>query len=279
MGRVESKVAFVTGGARGLGLSHCLTLAREGADVAIFDLGDDHRAVDPPNYALSRAAELDQAVAAVRALGRRAIAVTGDVREQASLDAAVAATIAELGRIDILVANAGIAVNACPTWELSRADWDLQLEINLTGTWQTCKAVVPHMIERGYGRIVLISSISGYRPWKALGPYAATKAGVIILGQTLALELAEHGITVNSVCPSTVPSHASRSVATALGVDFETLSRSWLRTQAIQTLLDPSDISNAVLFLASDEARYMTGLAVPVDGGATALHAGGEAFA
>jgi len=134
------------------------------------------------------------------------------------------------------------------------------------------------LIERGSGRIVLISSLTGYRPWKGLGPYAATKAAVISLGQTLALELAEHRITVNSVCPSTVPTHASRSVATALGVEFEELSRSWLRTQAIQTLLEPSDISNAVLWLVSDEARHVTGVALPVDGGATVLHPGGEAL-
>lgn len=279
MGRVEDRVAFVTGGARGLGLEQCLTLAREGADVAIFDLGEDHRSVDPPNYELSRQADVNRAVAEVSALGRRALAVTGDVRQQADLDAAVATAIDELGAIDILVANAGIAINAGPAWELSRADWDLQLGINLTGVWQTCKAVIPHMIERGYGRIVLISSLSGLRPWKSLGPYSATKAGIIVLGQTLALELAEHGITVNIVCPGVVPTHASRSVADALGVEFEELAQGWLRTQAVQRLATPSDVANAVLYLASDEARQVTGLALPVDGGANVLHAGGDAFA
>src|SRR5262245_39963404 len=138
-GRVEGKVAFVTGGAAGLGRSHILRLAGEGADVAVFDLGDAHRDAEP-GYALSRQSDLDTAINDVRATGRRALGLVGDVRNQADLDAAVTATVAEFGHIDILVANAGISLMD-PTWEMSREDWDLQLGTNLTGVWQSCKAV------------------------------------------------------------------------------------------------------------------------------------------
>ena len=186
----------MTGGASGLGRSHALALAGEGADVTVFDLGDSHRDAEP-GYALSRQAELDATIADVRANGRRALGLTGDVRNQEQLDAAVAATLSELGRIDILVANAGIALMA-PAWEMPREEWDLQLGTNLTGVWQSCKAVIPHMIERQYGRIILISSTLALKGSKGFAGYAAAKAGVAGLGRALAVELAEHRITVNS---------------------------------------------------------------------------------
>lgn len=269
LGRVQGKVALVTGGASGLGRSHALVLAGEGADVTVFDFGDSHRDAEP-GFALSRQAELDATIADVRATGRRALGLTGDVRNQEQLDAAVATTLLELGRIDILVANAGIALMV-PAWEMPREEWDLQLGTNLTGVWQSCKAVIPHMIERQYGRIILISSTLALKGSKGFAGYAADKAGVAGLGRALAVELAEHRITVNSICPSTVPAGSGRGLAYRHGLDFDSLLKDMLDFQAIPLLLEPIDISNAVLFLASDEARYLTGVVLPVDGGTSAM--------
>jgi len=268
MGRLEGKVAFVTGGARGMGRNHCLALAREGASVAIFDLGDGHRDAEP-GYPLARQAELDAAVDAVRKLGHPAIGLAGDVRNQGELDEAVATTVAEFGRVDILVANAGIAMMG-PAWEMSRTEWDLLIGTNLTGVWQSCKATIPQMIKQQYGRVILISSATGYKAFDQLGPYCAAKAGVIALGKVMALELAKHWITVNSICPGTVDSGASRGLAFRHQLDWDTmLETSFLPAQVVPALLTMDDISNGVVFLASDEARYLTGVALPIDAGVT----------
>lgn len=269
MGRVENRVALVTGGATGLGRSHALALAREGADVAIFDLGDGHRDAEP-GYPLATQAELDRTVEEIRAIGRRAIGITGDVRNQADLDEAAARTVDELGGIDILVANAGVAMMGAP-WEMSREDWDLLVGTNLTGVWQSTKAVIPHMIERRYGRIVLKSSCMGYRPVSWLGPYVATKRGVIALAECLAIDLGQYGITCNAICPSTVDSGTNRGLALRHGLDWDGLARDWVKTQAIHELAEPHDISAGVVYLASDDARYVTGVALSVDAGTSVL--------
>ena len=268
-GRVEGKVALVTGGAAGLGRSHALALAREGADVAVFDLGDAHRDAEP-GYPLSKQADLDATVGDIRALGRRSLALAGDVRSQKDLDAAVAATVSELGRLDILIANAGVAVMGS-AWNTPAEDWDLCLATNLTGVWQSCRAVMPQMMRQLYGRIILISSTAALRGMRELSAYSATKAGVIALGKVFAIELAEYGITVNTICPSTVPAGSGRGLAARHNIDFESLKESFREYQAIKTLLEPIDISNAILFLVSDEARYVTGITMPVDGGTSAL--------
>ena len=268
-GRLEGKVALVTGGAAGLGRSHALTLASEGADVTLFDLGDGDRDAEP-GYSLSRQADLEAASEEIRRLGRRALAFAGDVRRKEDLDAAVSATVAELGRLDILVANAGIAVMG-RGWEMPQHEWDLCLATNLTGVWHSCRAAIPRMIEQQYGRIVLIASTLAYKAVGGWGAYAASKAAVVALGRVLAVELAPFWITVNTICPSTVPAGSGRGVAARHGLDFDNLKEDMLRLQAIPTLLEPIDISHAVLFLASDEARYLTGATLPVDGGSSVL--------
>jgi NAD(P)-dependent dehydrogenase (short-subunit alcohol dehydrogenase family) len=267
MTRLAGKTALVTGGAAGLGRSHALALAREGADVALFDLGDEHAAAEH-GYSMSSGSELDAAVDEVRHVGVRAIGLRGDVRRQADLDDAVARVVEELGRIDILVANAGIGGMAALTWEIDEVAWERMFAVNLAGVWHTCKAVVPRMVEQRYGRIVLKSSITGLRSAPRFAAYAVAKAGVIRLGETLALEVAQYGITVNMICPTTVPTGASRGVAEMMGVSFDEWLRASLEFQAIKATVQPEDISHAVVFLASDEARYITGVSLPVDAGA-----------
>lgn len=270
MGKLDGKVAFVTGGAVGLGRAEAVRLAEEGADVAIFDLGDGHRDAEP-GYPLATQRDLDDAVAEMQSHGVRSVGLVGDVRDQDALDAAVARTVDELGRIDILVATAGIAMMG-PSLEMSRRDWDLLVGTNLTGVWQSCKAVAPRMIEQGSGgRMILKASAAGFKAWNWLGPYCATKAGVISLTKSLAIELAQHDITVNCICPSTVDSGTNRGLAAIAGMDWNELAESWTQDQLMQRqLVEKVDIANAVLFLASDEARFITGVALPVDAGVTA---------
>jgi NAD(P)-dependent dehydrogenase (short-subunit alcohol dehydrogenase family) len=268
-GRVGGRVALVTGGAAGLGRSHALALAQEGADVVIFDLGDNNRDAEP-GYRLSRQAELDDTIEEIEKLGRRSLGIAGDVRNQADLDRAVAATIESFGRLDILVANAGIVVLG-NTWMLPHAEWQLSLQTNLTGVWQSCRAALPSMIENRYGRIILIASTAATKGMKGLGAYSACKAGVAAMGRAMAAEVGEYGITVNSICPSTVPAGSGRGIAARHNLDFAVFTEAALDMQAIKSLLEPIDISNAVVFLASDEARYVTGITLPIDGGAMAL--------
>jgi NAD(P)-dependent dehydrogenase (short-subunit alcohol dehydrogenase family) len=205
--------------------------------------------------------DLQETVERVRSVGRCAVSLVGDVRRQEDLDAAASAMIDEFGRIDILVANAGVAKEGL-AWEFSRPDWDALMAINLTGVWQSCKAVIPHMINQRYGRVVLISSVAGFVGWAGYSAYTASKAGVIGLGKSLALEVGQYGITVNCICPSFVLTDLNRRWADNV--------EDWPEDQAIQKLLEPIDISYAVVYLSSDEARYITGVALPLDGGLTA---------
>jgi NAD(P)-dependent dehydrogenase (short-subunit alcohol dehydrogenase family) len=255
---LNGKVALVTGGARGLGREHALTLARAGAAVGVLDVGDRRPAV--PGYALSESSDLAHVIEEIEALGSRAVPLEADVRVQDDLDRAVEALRAELGEVDILVANAGVAIEPGPAWEVSQEHWDLLLGVNLTGVWHACKAVIPPMIERGAGgRLVFVSSCAALKGTRGAGPYAASKAGVISLAQALALELAEYDITVNCVCPGTVLTGINKHMAQA--------TDAWIDMQAIQRPLEPRDIAQAVLYLASDAARFVTGVTLPVDGG------------
>lgn len=266
---LEGRVALITGGAAGLGRAEALALAERGADIAVVDLGAHGKDVEP-GYALAGESQLDETARDIEALGRRSIAVQADVRRQEDLDRAVARTIEELGGLHILVATAGICFMG-KSWEMSRSEWDLQLETNLTGVWQSCKAVVPHMIGQRYGRIILKSSTVGLKPWKDLAGYSATKAGVIALGRSLALEVGEHNITVNSICPGTIPSGTNRGVAARHDLNYDEFLQNLTAAQVIKEIMEPSDVGNAVAYLASDEARYITGIAWPVDAGWTIM--------
>jgi SDR family mycofactocin-dependent oxidoreductase len=274
MGRVEGKVAFITGAARGQGRSHAVRLAEEGADIIAVDLCAQ---VDTVPYPMATPEDLAQTVKAVEALDRRIIATQADVRDFAALKAAVDAGVAELGRLDIVSANAGIASVDASTTDISEQSWADMLDINLTGVWHTAKAAVPHMIAAGNGgAIILTSSAAGLMAYPGIGHYVSAKHGVVGLMRTLALELAPHMIRVNSLHPTQVDTAMiqNETIYRLFSPDDPNPSRDAFIpvSQAMNALpipwVEPRDISNALLFLASDEARYITGVPLPVDAGA-----------
>jgi SDR family mycofactocin-dependent oxidoreductase len=272
-GRVEGKVALITGAARGQGRSHAVRLAQEGADIIAIDHCAD---IDTVDYPMATEADLRQTVKEVEALGRRIHAAQADVRDGDSLKDAVDQGVAALGRLDIVNANAGILSNG-PSHELSEQTWQQMIDINLSGVWRTCKAAIPHLIDGGRGgAIVLTSSVAGLRSYSGVSHYVAAKHGVVGLMKTLAQELAPHRIRVNTVNPTQVDTDMiqNESMYHLFCPDIPEPTRKDFGAASAATILLPIDwvesidVSNAVLFLASDEARYITGVALPVDGGA-----------
>ncbi len=272
MGRVEGKVAFVTGAARGQGRSHAVRLAEEGADIIAVDVCAQTATAPMP---MATPEDLAETVRLVEALDRRIIAAEVDVRDFAAMDAAVQEGVAQLGRLDILCANAGIASYGL-AHEMSEATWQDTIDTNLTGVWHAAKATVPHLIAGGRGgSMILTSSTAGIRAYQHMGHYTAAKHGVIGLMKTLALELAPYMIRVNTVNPTTVNTPLVHNEPTyslfAPDLVNPTMEDVAPRFQAMNTLpipwVEPVDISNAVLFLASDEARYITGSTLIVDAG------------
>jgi (+)-trans-carveol dehydrogenase len=273
-GRVAGKVAFVTGAARGQGRSHAVRLAQEGADIIAVDLAGQVASVP---YPMATPEDLDQTVKEVEALDRRIVATQADVRDYGALKAALDDGVAQLGRLDIVCSNAGIA-SFGPADELDETTWRDMIDINLTGMWHTCKAAIPHLVEGGRGgSIVITSSDAGLKGFQNLAHYVSAKHGVVGLMRTLALELAPHMIRVNSLHPTTVNTDMIQNAPTYelfapdLAAKDRTKERLTERFQALNALpipwVEPADISNAVLFLASDEARYITGVPLPVDAG------------
>jgi SDR family mycofactocin-dependent oxidoreductase len=275
MGRLSGKVALVTGAARGQGRSHALTLAREGADIIGIDIAEK---VDTVPYDLATQDDLDQTAAEIEALDRRAIFVKADVREQAQVDAAVERGLSEFGQIDILVANAGIYSQA-NFWEMTDDMWNDMIDINLTGVWRSAKAVAPHMIERQSGSMVLTSSVNGFQPGYQLAHYVATKHAVIGLTKNFANELAPYNVRCNAVCPGAIdtpmlnnPPQYERFAGKADGTReeaFESVRRFHLLKG--RSMLPAAAVSNGILWLVSDEAEHVTGIALPVDAGHLAM--------
>jgi SDR family mycofactocin-dependent oxidoreductase len=275
-GRVEGKVALITGAARGQGRSHAVRLAQEGADIIAVDHCAD---IDTVDYPMATDADLQQTVKEVEALGRRVHAAHADVRDGDSLKAAVDQGVAALGRLDIVNANAGILSNG-PSHELSEQSWQQMIDINLSGVWRTCKAAIPHLIAGGNGgSIVLTSSVAGLRSYSGVSHYVAAKHGVVGLMKTLAQELAPERIRVNTVNPTQVDTEMiqNESMYHLFCPDIAEPTRKDFAAASAATILLPIDwvesidVSNAVLFLASDEARYITGVALPIDGGALVM--------
>jgi SDR family mycofactocin-dependent oxidoreductase len=272
-GRVEGKVAFITGAARGQGRSHAVRLAQEGADIVAVDACAPISSVD--KYPLATKEDLDDTVAAVEALGRRIVARVADVRDADGLGGALEEGVSELGGLDIVVANAGIASYGM-SWELTEEMWQQMLDVNLTGVWHTAKAAVPHLISRGGGSMVFTSSIGGLKGIMQVAHYVSAKHGIVGLMRTMANELAGHRIRVNTVHPTNVDTDMIQNPGTwgmfAPGDPEPTRDKAMPGFMSLNALpvpwIESIDISNAVLFLASDEARFITGVTLPVDAGA-----------
>jgi (+)-trans-carveol dehydrogenase len=272
MGKLDGKVALITGAARGQGRSHCVRLAEDGADIVAIDLLDQ---IPTAYYELAGPEDLALTAKLVEAEGRRVLARQADVRDQAALDAVVAETMDTFGHLDIVVANAGIATNGV-SWELSKAEWQDVIDVNLTGVWQTTKACIPAILQGGRGgAIVLTSSLAGLHGYSNIAGYVAAKHGVNGLMATLANELGPHRVRVNTVCPGLINTdmmmndptyamfrpdleHPTRQDATEVFRTMQILPIDWL---------EPRDVSNAIAWLVSDEARFVTGVALPIDGG------------
>ncbi len=273
MGRVEGKVAFITGAGRGQGRAHAIRLAQEGADIVAVDICEQ---IDTVDYPLATEEDLAETVALVEAEDRRVVAMPADVRSSQALEAAVSAGLTEFGRIDIVSANAGI-VSFNDAITMSEDMFTDVVDTNLTGVWRTVKATVPQMIERGEGgSIILTASVNGRRGVSNITHYTAAKHGVVGLMRALMNELGPQRIRVNCVMPGSTSTPMIHNDATygLFRPDLENPQMDDVRGVFGNLSIFPetpwmeaTDISNAVLFLASDEARYVTGVCLPVDGG------------
>ena len=266
---LEGTVAFVTGAGRGQGRSHAVRFAEVGADVVAVDVATDPGSAQ---YPLSTAADLEETVRQVEATRGRAIAVHADVREEPQVRSAVDEALDTFGRIDVLVANAGIW-DSRDLLELEERAWDAVLETNLKGTWLCAKHVGKHFIDRGNGgRIVTVASTAGLVGARGSGHYTASKHGIVGLTKTLALELAEYDVTANCVCPTGVDTPMIDGVLEEVGPEpFERISDVSGSMNVLDgELLEPAAVNEACLWLSSPAARYVTGAVVPVDAGMTA---------
>ncbi|MEV1129130.1 mycofactocin-coupled SDR family oxidoreductase [Agromyces sp. NPDC049794] len=266
-GQLEGKVAFITGAARGQGRSHAIRLAQEGANIIAVDIC---KQIDTVPYPMSTPDDLSETVKQVEALDRRIHAVEADVRDRDALQAAFDAGIAELGRVDIVLANAGIApLSADP----QPKEWQDVLDVNLTGVYYTVEVAKQSLIDGGGGAIVITSSTAGLNGIGGATPgglgYTAAKHGVVGLMRSYANQLAEHSIRVNTVHPTGVdtPMVVNEAMQKFLETDPQ-LSQAMANALPVP-MIDAVDISNAILFLVSDAGRYVTGVTLPVDAGFT----------
>ena len=276
MGKLDGKVAFITGAARGQGRSHAVRLAEEGANIIAIDLCEDVDSI-AVLYPLATQDDLAETARLVEEAGGKILARKADVRDFASMKAVVDEGIALFGHVDICLANAGV-VSLNRAWEYPEQTWKDVVDINLTGVWNTVRTVIPHMIERGKGgSIVITSSTAGIRGFAHTAPYSAAKHGVVGLMQSLANELAPHWIRVNTVHPTNADTPMLQNEGTyrLFMPELENPGRDDLANMmsAVSALpiawVEAKDVTAAVLWLVSDEARYITGVQLPVDGGAT----------
>ena len=266
MGKLSGKVAFITGAVRGQGRSHAVRLAEEGADIIAVDICAQLQAV---GYAMSTGEDLHQTVKEVEALGRRIVAHQADVRDVTSLRASFEDGVARLGPVEIVLANAGIGPGGMAPPE---QQWDEVVGVNMTGVWNTGRVAIPSMIEHGRGgSIVLTSSTGGLTGTGMDAPgmlaYTAAKHGVIGLMRSWANFLAPHFIRVNSVAPTTVRTPMAGDGNVAAIVEHVPELAGPLQNAIPVEAIDPVDVSNAILWLVSDDSRYVTGTVIPVDAG------------
>jgi 3-oxoacyl-[acyl-carrier protein] reductase len=265
---LSGRVALVTGGSRGLGRADALTLARAGADVVVADLRvESELSEDTDRYGVLATVarkqglvHTEETVEEIRGLGRRALAVRCDVTDRSQVDAAVARAVEELGSLDILVNNAGTLDHAAQIHDQSPDLWERDLRVNLTGAFNCAQAAWPHMQERGWGRIVNMASVAGTLGGFGQASYSTTKAGLLGLTKTLAMEGGRHGITCNAIVPGVIGTEAFNMANAAMNERI--VKRTVLKRPG-----DPQDIANAIAFLCSDLAAYITGIELNVSGG------------
>jgi SDR family mycofactocin-dependent oxidoreductase len=264
MGKLDGKVVFITGAGRGQGRAHAVRLAEEGADIIATDICAD---VDSIEYGLATQDDVDETARLVRDLGRRVVTAVADVRDRQALVAAAEQGAAELGGIDVVCANAGICIMR-PWDETTDEIWKDQIDVILTGTWNTLQATVPHLIKRGAGSIIITASVAGTRGNPYLAAYGAAKHGVIGLAKTMANELGMQNIRVNCISPNGV----NTALLDGLGGFEELMAKdphfAPMFTNAMPIeVAEPRDISETVLFLASDDGRFTTGHNLLIDMG------------
>jgi 3-oxoacyl-[acyl-carrier protein] reductase len=265
---LSGRVALVTGGSRGLGRADALTLARAGADVVVADLlVESELSEDTDRYGVLATVarqqglvHTEETVEEIRGMGRRAIAVRCDVTERSEVAVAVARAVTEFGSVDILVNNAGTLDHAAQFQRQSPELWERDLRVNLTGAFNCAQAVWPHMRERAWGRIVNMASVAGTLGGFGQASYSTTKAGLLGLTRTLAMEGARHGITCNAIVPGVIGTEAFNMA------NAEMNERIVNRT-ALKRPGEPQEIANAIAFLCSDLAAYITGIELNVSGG------------
>jgi SDR family mycofactocin-dependent oxidoreductase len=269
MGLLAGRVAFVTGAARGQGRSHALRLAQEGADIIAVDVNGPVSADNA--YPPATADDLEETIRLVEAEDRRIVARQADVRDSAALAGLLEEAVSELGgRLDVVVANAGIS-NWNRFWEMPDEQWQTMIDVNLTGVWRTLKAAVPHMLAAGNGgSIITVSSVAGIKSLPAQAHYSAAKHGVVGLTKTAAIELGEFGIRVNSIHPWGVRTPMGEDPTVFnLFAEHPSYAASFASVIKQPQVADPGDISDAVVWLASDLSRTVTGAQLPLDMGAT----------
>jgi (+)-trans-carveol dehydrogenase len=277
MSRLTSKVALITGGARGMGRAHAIRLAQDGADIVACDIGDQIASVP---YPMSTELDLAETVAQVEALNQHCLGIKADARDPGQMRDVAARAVSEFGGLDIAVVNHAIGITG--SWDTPVDVFDDVIAVNLKAVFTTCQAVIPHLIARGDGSIVLISSAAGLAAVPKMTAYCAAKHGVIGLMRSLSAELAPNRIRVNAVCPGFVNTPMTinetfinlfagkESGGTMAELSFGARTLGLLDEPG----LEPSDISHAVAYLASEEARYVTGIAIPVDLGTNNQPAG-----
>ncbi|OBF16230.1 mycofactocin-coupled SDR family oxidoreductase [Mycobacterium sp. ACS4331] len=272
-GRVDGKIALVTGAARGQGRSHAVRLAQEGADIIAVDICRGFPDSTAPAATIE---DLAETAGLIKDLGRRVVTAEVDVRDFDALADAVGSGVEQLGGLDIVVANAGIGTTGVKLHKMEEPRWQETVDVNLTGVWKTAKAAIPHLIAGGRGgSIIITSSVGGTKAYPQVGHYVAAKHGVVGIMRTLAVELGQHMIRVNTVHPTHVntPLLMNEETYRLFRPDLENPGPDDLAPicQSFHVMpipwVQPVDISNAVLFLASDEARYVTGVTLPIDAG------------
>lgn len=272
--RLHGKVVLVTGAARGLGRACAVAFARAGAHLVLVDVATDIPGVP---YPLGTVSQLDHTAALSAAEGALTLAIVADVRVANEVAAAIDTGIRRFGRLDVAVNSAGIAAPAGKLiHEIDEADWQLMIDIDLSGCWRVIKAVAPVMIARRSGSIVNIASTAGIVGYRHFGGYVAAKHGVIGLSRAAALDLAPYKVRVNALCPGSVrdadwtEGRMLSAIAGVLGLPARGYEETFLPSQPLNALVEPEDVAAAALWLASDESRQVTGSVVAVDGGYSA---------